>query len=179
MTWARRALLKRRLLITHILKSHLSSLTLWRLEEDKRRALRCRKYSSLFRTLSHHLQIKASSHNSIHSHQNPYSKHRPAHHITPLFILALHTQNNQQPTNKTNNTIAMASTLQISAAPQHSTSSHSSLKNVAQKVIGAVKQHNKEVNAAYQAYYGMNYHPSVEYLKKGQASRAPVTVSQQ
>jgi hypothetical protein len=102
MTWARRALPKRRLLITHILKSHLSSLTLWRLEEDKRRALRCPKYSSLCRTLSHHLQIKASSHNSIHSYQNPYSKHTPAHHITPLFILALHTQNNQQPTNQQN-----------------------------------------------------------------------------
>src|ERR1700688_1931158 len=103
MTWARRALPKRRLLITHILKSHLSSLTLWRLQEDKRRALRCPKYSSLFRTSSHHLQIKASSHNSISSHQNQYSKHIPAHHITPIHPRCIHTK---QPTNKTNKTIA-------------------------------------------------------------------------
>jgi hypothetical protein len=122
----------------------------------------------------------------LHTTQSTHIKAHTANthpHITSLLYsssLYTHkTTNNQQPTNNTNNTIAMASTLQISTAPQHSTSSHSSLKNVAQKVIGAVKQHNKEVNAAYQAYYGMNYHPSVEYLKKGQASRAPVTVSQQ
>lgn len=167
---------KRRLLITHILKSHVSSLTLWRLQEDKSRALRCPKYSSLFRTSSHHLPIKASSHNSIPSHQNQYSKHTTAHHITPIHSRCTHTK---QPTSKTNKTTAMASTLQISAAPQHSTFGHTSLKNVAQKVVSAVKKHNKEMNAAYQAYYGINYHSSAEYLKKGQASKAPVTVSQQ
>jgi ribosomal protein S20 len=73
----------------------------------------------------------------------------------------------------------MASAIQISAAPQQNSTHHSSLKSVAKKVVGAVKQHNKEINAAYQAYYGVNYQSSAEYLKKGQASRAPVTVSEQ
>lgn len=72
----------------------------------------------------------------------------------------------------------MASTLQISAAPQHTSSRHLSLKNVAQKVVGAVKQHNREVNAAYQAYYGLNYHSSAEYLKKAEGVKTQVTAQQ-
>ena len=60
---------------------------------------------------------------------------------------------------------------------QSSAFSHRSLKNVAQKVVGAVKQHNKEVNAAYQAYYGVNYKPS--RAGSADASKARGSVSTQ
>ena len=60
---------------------------------------------------------------------------------------------------------------------QSSSSSHRSLKNVAQKVVGAVKQHNKEVNAAYQAYYGVNYKPTSS--GSAEASKARSSVSTQ
>jgi hypothetical protein len=54
--------------------------------------------------------------------------------------------------------------------------SHRSLKNVAQKAVAAVKQHNKEVNAAFQAYYGVNSYRS--NTQAAVASKAPATVQQ-
>ncbi|KAE9371008.1 hypothetical protein N431DRAFT_425708 [Stipitochalara longipes BDJ] len=56
-------------------------------------------------------------------------------------------------------------------------SSHLSLKNVAQKVVGAVKQHNKEVNAAYQAYYGVNFQPT--RARSSESGKARPSVSTQ
>lgn len=54
-----------------------------------------------------------------------------------------------------------------SASAQH----RGSLKTAAQKVVSAVKQHNKEVNAAFQALYGV---PSAKT-----ASKAPAAAVQQ
>jgi hypothetical protein len=42
-----------------------------------------------------------------------------------------------------------------------STHSHGlSLKSVAQKVVKAAKEHNKNVNSAFEQYYGLNYRPA-------------------
>ena len=42
------------------------------------------------------------------------------------------------------------------AAPAHGLS----LKHVAQKVVKAAKEHNKNVNSAFEQYYGLNYRPA-------------------
>jgi hypothetical protein len=57
-----------------------------------------------------------------------------------------------------------------SASAQH----RGSLKTAAQKVVSAVKQHNKEVNAAFQALYGV---PSASSSKT--ASKTPAAAVQQ
>lgn len=52
-----------------------------------------------------------------------------------------------------------------------STSASAQHRSLIQKVVGAVKQHNKEVNAAFQALYGV---PSAKT-----ASKAPAAAVQQ
>jgi hypothetical protein len=69
----------------------------------------------------------------------------------------------------------MASTQTRNGSTSSSASAqHRSLKTAAQKVVSAVKQHNKEVNAAFQALYGV---PSASSSKN--ASKAPVAAVQQ
>jgi hypothetical protein len=47
-----------------------------------------------------------------------------------------------------------------------SSSRHFSLKQVAQRVVKAAKQHNREVQASFEAFYGVNYHPDPHSAKR-------------
>ncbi len=51
-----------------------------------------------------------------------------------------------------------------------STSASAQHRSLIQKVVGAVKQHNKEVNAAFQALYGVPSAPSSKTANKTPAA---------
>jgi CRISPR/Cas system CMR subunit Cmr6 (Cas7 group RAMP superfamily) len=137
------------------------------LKEDKRKGFAAQGTNIQNIITSKHLQIKASKQSIL------TSKHTLTHkqtntHITPIHPrFASHTQPKQ-----TNKTIAMASTQTRNGST--STSASAQRRSLIQKVVGAVKQHNKEVNAAFQALYGVPSAPSSKT-----ASKAPATTVQQ
>jgi hypothetical protein len=100
------------------------------------------------------------------------SKQPKQTHFTPRFASSIASNTTNQ--NKQNN-FAMAAS-QVSQQSGAS-ASHRSLKNVAQKAVAAVKQHNKEVNAAFQAFYGVNSYPGS--AQSAGSSRKSSATSQQ
>jgi hypothetical protein len=48
----------------------------------------------------------------------------------------------------------------IQTLPQQTSHKSHSLKGIARNVVKAAKEHNKNVNSAYEQYYGLNWTPA-------------------